>query len=64
MPKLKLILQKHSLHTFAPDVDISEEEAARVTNDCDFIVKLLQRGWTIPVGDNEQMNFNQMNNSL
>ena len=45
MPKLHDLLNKYSLHTFAPDVDITDEEAVRVEGDLKNIRELLTRGY-------------------
>ena len=45
MPKLHDLLNKYSLHTFAPDVDITDEEAVRVDGDLKNIRELLTRGY-------------------
>lgn len=59
---LHTILNKYNLHTFAPDVEISEDEAQKADECCFFIRALLQKGWNIIKGDNEQYSIEEYGN--
>lgn len=51
---LHSILNKYNLHTFSPDVELTDDEAQKADECCFYIRALLQKGWNTIKGINEQ----------
>ena len=52
---LHSIMNKYNLHTFSPDVELTDEEEQKADECCFYIRGLLQKGWNTIVGLEEQM---------
>ena len=56
---LHSILNKYNLHTFSPDVELTDDEAQKADECCFYIRALLQKGWNTVKGVDEQFTLEE-----